>query len=140
MVRGPGLGTESSPQQELLEEVAEANCLLCKIWQSVEGVRYQTRRMAVEAERAEVRRELEELWEEAEGLCDESSEDSESSGSWRTASKEPEERESEQWRSTVDPELEESGESEDLEELEGSEPEVEKEMDKEMIDEEMTLA
>ena len=57
----------------------------------------------MEAERAEVQRELEELWEEAEGLCDESSEDSESSGSWRTVSKEPEERESEQWRSTVDP-------------------------------------
>ena len=133
------MGTESSPQQELLEEVAEANWLLRKIWQSVEGVRYQTRRMAVEAERAEVRRELEELQEEAEGLRDESSEDSESSGSWRTALKEPEERESEQWRSTVDPESEESGESEDTEESEGLEPEVEKEMDKEMVDKEMTL-
>ena len=139
MVRGPGLGMESSPQQELLEEVAEANWLLRKIWQSVEGVQYQTRRMAVEAERVEVQRELEELWEEAEGLRDESSEDSESSGSWRTASKELEERESEQWRSTVDPESEESGESEDTEELEGSEPEVEKEMDKDMVDEDMTL-
>ena len=31
MVRGPELGTELSPQQELLEEVAEANWLLCKI-------------------------------------------------------------------------------------------------------------
>ena len=131
MARGPGLGTELSPQQELLEEVTEANWLLCKIWQSVEGVRYQTRRMAVEAERAEVRRELEELREEAKGLCDESSKDSESSGSWRTASKKPEERESEQWRSTVDPESEESGESE--------ESEVEKEMDKEVVDQDMTL-
>ena len=96
----------------------------------------------MEAERAEVRRELEELWEEAEGLHDKSSKDSESSGSWRTASKEPEERESEQWRSTVDPELEESGESEDLEDLkesEGSEPEVEKELDKEVVEEDMTL-
>ena len=139
MVRGPGLGTESSPQQELLEEVAEANWLLRKIWQLVEGVQYQTRRMAVEAERAEVRRELEELREEAKGLCDESSEDSESSGSWRMASKEPKERESEQWRSTVDPELEESGESEDMEELVGSELEVEKEMDKDIVDEDMTL-
>ena len=88
------MGTELSPQQELLEEVAEANWLLLKIWQSVEGVRYQTRRMAVEAERAEVRRELEELREEAEGLRDESSEDSESSSSWRTASEEMEEWES----------------------------------------------
>ena len=139
MARGLGLGTELSPQQELLEEVAEANWLLRKIWQLVEGVQYQTRRMAVEAERAEVQRELEELWEEAKGLRDESSEGSESSGSWRTASKEPEERESEQWRSTVDPELEESGESEDLEDLEGLEPEVEKEMDKEVVDEDMTL-
>ena len=89
----------------------------------------------MEAERAEVQRELEELREEAEGLRDESSEDSESSGSWRMASKELEERESEQWRSTVDPESEESGGSEDMEELEGLEPEVEKEM----VDEEMTL-
>ena len=40
----------------------------------------------MEAERAEVWRELEELREEAEGLHDESSEDSESSGLWRTAS------------------------------------------------------
>ena len=55
---------------------------------------------------------------------------------WRMASEETEERESEQWRSIVDPELEESGKSE---ESEGSEPEVEKEMDKEMADEEMTL-
>ena len=136
VVRGPALGTETGPQQELLEEVAEANWLLRKIWQSVKGVRYQTRRMAVEAERAEVWRELEELQEEAEGLHDESSEDSESSGLWRTASEEPEERESEQWRSTVDPESEELGESE---ESEGLELEVEKEMDKEMVDEEMTL-
>ena len=92
----------------------------------------------MEVERAEVRRELEELWEEAEGLRNKSSEDSESSGSWRTASKELEERESEQWRSTVDLESEESGGSEDMEESEGSEPEVEKEMDKE-VDENMTL-
>ena len=92
----------------------------------------------MEAERAEVWRELEELREEAKGLCDESSKDSESSGLWRMASKEPEERESEQWRSTVDPESEESGDLENLEESEGSEPEVEKEMDKE-VDENMTL-
>ena len=103
------MGMELGPQLELLEEVAEANWLLCRIWQSVEGVRFQTQRMAMEAERVEVWRELEELREEAEGLRDESSEDSESSGLWRTASKEPEERESEQWRSTVDPESEESG-------------------------------
>ena len=82
---------ESGPQLELLEEIAEANWLLRKIWQLVDGVRYQTRRLAVEAERPEVRRELEELWEEAEGLRNESSEDSESSGSWRTASEESEE-------------------------------------------------
>ena len=131
--------TESGPQLELLEEVAEANWLLHRIWQSVEGVRFQTRRMAMEVERAEVWRELEELWEEAEGLCDESSEDSESSGSWRTVLKEPEERESEQWRSTVAPESEESGGSEDMKESEGLEPEVEKEMDKEMVDKEMML-
>ena len=93
----------------------------------------------MEAERVEVHGDLEELREEAKGLCDEPSEDSESSGSWSMASKEPEERESEQWRSTVDPELEESGELEDMEELEGLEPEVEKEMDKEMVDEEVTL-
>ena len=43
------------------------------------------------------------------------------------------ERESEQWRSTVDPESEESGSSE------GSELEVEKEMDKEIVEEDMTL-
>ena len=53
-----------------MEEVAEANCLLRKIWQLVEGVWIQTRRMAAEVERAEVRRELEELQEEAEGLRD----------------------------------------------------------------------
>ena len=133
MVRGPVLGMELSPEQDLLEEVAEANWLLRKIWQSVEGVRHQTWRMAVEAERAEVQRELE------EGLHDESSENSESSGSWRTALEELEERESEQWRSTVDPESEELGESGESEESEGSEPEVEKEMDKEVVDEEMTL-
>ena len=131
------MGTELSPQQELLEEVAEANWLLRKIWQLVEGVRYQTRRMAVEAERAEVRRELEELWEEAEGLRNESSKNSESSGLWRTVLEEMEERKSEQWRSTVDPESEESGSSEGSE-PEGSEPEVEKEME-EMVDEDMTL-
>ena len=133
VARGLGLGIELSPQQELLEEVAEANWLLHKIWQSVEGVQHQTQRMAAEVERAEVRRELEELREEAKGLRDESSEDSESSGSWRTALEEMEEWKSKQWRSTVDLESEESGSSE------GSEPEVEKEMDKEVVDEEMTL-
>ena len=99
----------------------------------MEGVQIQTQRMAVEAERAEVQRELEELWEEAKGLRDESSEDSESSGLWRTASEELEERKSEQWRSTVDLELEESGSSE------GLEPEVEKEMDEEIVEEDMSL-
>ena len=108
------MGTEFSPQQDLLEGVAEANWLLRKIWQSVEGVRNQTRRMAVEAERAEVRRELEGLQEEADEHCDESSEDSDSSGLWRM-------------------------ELEETEESEGSELEVEKEMDKEAVDEEMTL-
>ena len=132
------MGTELGPQLELLEEVAEANWLLRKIGQSVEGVRHQTRRMAMEAERVEVRRELEELWEEAEGFRNESSEDSESSGLWRTASEETEEWESERWRSTVDLESEESGSSEGLE-PKGSEPEVEKEMDKEIVDEDMTL-
>ena len=132
VARGLELGMESGPQLELLEEVTEANWLLHKIWQSVKGVRIQTRRMATEVERAEVRRDLEELREEAEGLHDESSEDSESSGSWRMESEETEEWESEQWRSTMDPESEESGSSE------GSEPEVEKEMDKE-VDEEMML-
>ena len=34
----------------------------------------------------------------------------------------------------MDPESEELGESEDLEDSEGSEPEVEKEMDKEVVD------
>ena len=120
---------ELSLQQDLLEEVAGANWLLRKIWQSVEGVWNQTQRMAAEAERAEVWRELEELQEEAEGHCDESSEDSESSGSWRMGSEETEERASEQWRSPMD--LESEG-------PEGSEPEVEKEVDKE-VDEEMTL-
>ena len=92
----------------------------------------------MEAERADVRRELEELWEEAEGLHNESSEDSESSGSWRTALEEMEEWKSEQWRSTVDLELEELGESAESE-PEGSEPEVEKEMDKDIVGEDMTL-
>ena len=50
MAKGPELGTESSPQQELLEEVAEANWLLHRIWQSVEGVWNQTWRMATEVE------------------------------------------------------------------------------------------
>ena len=50
----------------------------------------------MEAERAEVRRELEELREKAEGLHDKSSKDSESYGSWRTASEELEEWESKQ--------------------------------------------
>ena len=120
MAKGLELGTELSPQQELLEEVAEANWFLCKIWQSVEGVRHQTQRMAVEAERAEIQRELQELQEEGEGQQDESSEDSESSGSWRTETEEPD---SERWRSTVDLESE------------GSEPEVEKAVE----EEEMTL-
>ena len=122
-----------SPQQDILEEVAEANWLLRKIWQSVKGVQNQTQRMAAEVERAEVRRELEGLQEEADEHRDESSEDSDSSGSWRMESEETEERESKRWRSIVDLELEESGESE------GSEPEVEKEMDKEVVDQEMTL-
>ena len=123
---------ELSPQHELLEEVAEANWLLHRIWQSVEGVRNQTQRMAAEAERAELRRELEGLQEEADNHHDESSEDLESSGSWRMESGEPEERESEKWRSTVDPESEESEGSEGLD-PEGSEKEVDKEVDEEMM-------
>ena len=79
--------------------------------------------MAVEAERAEVRRELEELQEEAKGHCNESSKDLELSGLWRTGLEETEERESERWRSPMD--LESEG-------PEGSEPEVEKEVDKEV--------
>ena len=82
--------------------------------------------MATEAERAEVRRELERLQEEAEGHCDESSEDSESSGSWRMELEEPE-WESERWRSPVDLE------SEGLEGSEGSEPEVEKVVEDETL-------
>ena len=39
----------------------------------------------------------------------------------------------------MDPESEESGESGESEEPEGLEPEVEKEMDKEVVEEEMTL-
>ena len=132
VARGPELGMELGPQLELLEEVTEANWLLRKIWQSVEGVQHQTWRMAMEAERVEVRRELEELREEAKGHRDKSSEDSESSGLWRMELEETEKWESEQWRSTMDPESEESGS------LEGSELEVEKEMDKE-VDEEMML-
>ena len=88
----------------------------------VEGVRQQTRRMAAEAERMEVWRDLQELQEEAEGHRDESSDDSESSGSWRTESEESEEWNSERWRSTVDLESE------------GSEAEGEK-----IVEEEMTL-
>ena len=68
-----------------------------------------------------------------EHLHDESSEDSEFSGSWRTVSEETEEWKSEQWRSTVDLESEELGSSE------GSDPEVEKEMDEEIVEEDMTL-
>ena len=114
---------ELSPQQELLEEVAEANWLLQRIWQLVEGVQHQTWRMATEAERVEVWRELQELQEEAEEHQDESSKDSESSGSWRMESEEPEEWGLERWRSTVDLESE------------GSELEVEKVVE----EEEMTL-
>ena len=80
----------------------------------------------MEAERAEVQRELEELQVEAEGYCDESSEDAESSGSWRMESEEMEEQESERWRSPMD--LESEG-------PEGSEPEVEKEVEKEVEEE-----
>ena len=80
MAKGLELGMELSPQHELLEEVAEANWLLRRIWQSVEGVRNQTRRMAVGVERAELWRELEGLQEEADNHHDESSKDSESSG------------------------------------------------------------
>ena len=58
----------------------------------------------------EVQRKLEELQEEAEDHCVESSKDSESSGSWRMGSEEIEEWESEQWRSTMDPESERSEE------------------------------
>ena len=114
------MGTEISLQQELLEEVAEANWLLQRIWQSVEGVRYQTWRLAMEAERMEVQRELQELQEEAEEHWEESSDDSESLGSWRTDSEEPGERSSERWRSTVDVESE------------GSELEGEKEVEDQM--------
>ena len=120
LVRGPELGTELSLQQELLKEVAEANWLLHKIWQLVEGVRQQTQRMAAEVERMEVRRELQELQEEAEGHHDESSKDSESSGSWRMETEELEERSLERWRSTVDLKSE------------GSEPEGEREVEEEM--------
>ena len=63
----------------------------------------------MEVERAEVQRELQELHEEAEEHRNESSEDSKSSGLWRTDSEEPEERGSERWRSTVDLESEGSG-------------------------------
>ena len=94
--------------------------------------------MAAEVERVEVRRELEELREEAEGHHDESSKDSDSLGLWRMESEGMEEWKSERWRSTMDLESEESGSSEGSEESEGSEPEVEKEMDKE-VDEDMTL-
>ena len=44
----------------------------------------------MEAERTEVQRELQELQEKAEGHREELSTDSESSGSWRTDSEEPE--------------------------------------------------
>ena len=74
----------------------------------------------MEAERAEVWRELEELQGEAEGHRNESSKDSESYGSWRMESEEPE---LERWRSPMD--LESEG-------PEGSEPEVEKEVEEEM--------
>ena len=83
----------------------------------MEGVRYKTRRLAAEAERTEAQRELQELQEEAEGHHNESSDDSESLGSWRTYLEEPEEWSSERWRSTVDVESE------------GSEPEGEKEVE-----------
>ena len=106
ITQGPRLGTEFGPQQELMEEVAETNWLLRQMWRSVEGVRHQTRRMAEEMERAEVQRELEGLREEADQHREDSSEDSESSGSWRTDSEETEERSSERWRSTVDLDLE----------------------------------
>ena len=86
----------------------------------MEGVRQQTRRMAAEVERAEVWRELQELQEEAERYRDESSEDSESLGSWRMDLEESEERSLERWRSTVDLESE------------GLELEVEKEVEEEM--------
>ena len=78
--------------------------------------------MAAEAERTEVQRELQELQEEAEGHCNELSEDSESSGSWRMELEELEEQSLERWRSTVDLELE------------GLDPEGEK-----IVEEEMTL-
>ena len=107
--RGPELGMESSSQQELLEEVAEANRLLRRMWQLVEGIQHQTQRLAMEAERMEVQRELQELQEEAEGHREESSIDSESLGSWRVNLEEPEEQSSERWRSTVELELEGSG-------------------------------
>ena len=120
MARGPELGTETSPQQELLEEVTEANWLLRRIWQLVEGVRYQTRRLATEAERTEIQRELQELQEEAEGHREELSDDSESSGSWWMDSEKPEEQSLERWKSTVDVESE------------GLEPEGEKEVEDQM--------
>ena len=64
--------------------------------------------------------EGQELQEEAEGHQEESSDDSESSGSWRTDLEEPEERSPERWRSTVDMESE------------GSELEGEKEVEDQM--------
>ena len=89
------------------------------MWQLVKGIRHQTQRLATEAERMEVQRELQELQEEAEGHCKELSIDSESSGSWRT-DLEPEEQSLERWRSTIELELEGSG------------PEGEKEVESQM--------
>ena len=90
------------------------------MWQSVEGIRHQTRRLAAEAERPEVQRELQELQGKAKGHREELSIDSESLGSWRTDLEEPEERSLERWRSTVELELEELG------------PEGEKEVESQM--------
>ena len=84
-MRGLELGIELSPQQELLEEVTEANWLLQCMWQLVEGIWHQTWRLAIEMERTEVWRELQELQEEADGHHEEFT------GSWRTDLEEPEE-------------------------------------------------
>ena len=75
----------------------------------------------METERMEIQRELQELQEEeAKGHCKESSIDSESLGSWRTDSEEPEEQSSERWRFTMELESEGLG------------PEGEKEVESQM--------
>ena len=139
-------GTPGTELRDLLEEVLETNWLLRQLWQTavderqemhgmaqaVEGVLQEVRSIAQEMERSELQRELEDLRDDQSGYYETSGKDSESTGSWRTGSDDPEERSLEKWRTSAEPESEdlvESWESEGEDEVEQEEVEGDNEAD-----------